>query len=294
MSPDQLREALLMVRDWPAPVQIHITGGEPFLKFDLLLEAVGLATELGIPRYVETNAGWCVSEELVRQRLVALRDAGLQALLISCSPFHAETIPPVRTRLALTTALEILGPGRVSLYLPEWLARIERFGVHKPTPLERHIELFGPEEAGWLFWQNYGLISGGRSGYRLGHLTTRRPPAAFRGQNCRSEILYAHHSHMDLYGNYISGFCGGLTAGDWHDLPQLRAEFESGYYPPLLMRLIQAGPYGLLHMAQDSYGYEPLAGGYAGKCHFCVDIRRNLVNQDGFSELRPKEFYIAF
>ncbi len=293
MSPQEVAAALEAVLTWPQPVQVHITGGEPFLKFDLLLEAVRLAAELGIPRYAETNAGWCVSEDLVTRRLIALRDAGLQALLISCSPFHAETIPPARTRLAVARSREILGPERTILYLPEWLDRIEAFGTNTTTPLERWVEGLGPADAGRLLWDGYGLISGGRSGYRLGHLIARRPAEGFRGNHCRREILHAHHSHLDLYGNYISGFCGGLTVGDWHDLPQIRADFQAGRYPPLVEVLIRAGPFGLFEMARQDYGYEPLPPGYAGKCHLCVDVRRMLVQRGEFPELRPVEFYDA-
>lgn len=300
MSLERLQEGLRALAAWPRPVQVHITGGEPFLKFDLLLEAVRLATELGIPCYLETNAGWCVSEDLVTRRLVALRDAGLQAALISCSPFHAETIPTTRTRLALAKALEILGPGRVILYQsewlaqPEWLAQTGQFGMGETVTLESYVEHLGADQAGQLLWQGFGLMGGGRSGYRLGHLVARKAAQAFRGQNCLFEILYAHHSHMDLYGNYIPGFCGGLTSGDWHDLPQIRTRFQAGRYPPLLEILIQDGPLGLFEMAQEHYGYTSLRGGYADKCHLCVDVRRTLVERDSFPELEPRAFYGAF
>jgi len=44
-------------------------------------------------------------------------------------------------------------------------------------------------------------------------------------------------------------------------------------------------------MAQAKYEYRPLAEGYTGKCHLCVDVRRHLVNVGGFAELRPRGFY---
>ena len=39
---------------------VNITGGEPFLHFDLLLEGTRVATELGIYVYLETSAAWCL------------------------------------------------------------------------------------------------------------------------------------------------------------------------------------------------------------------------------------------
>jgi hypothetical protein len=122
----------------------------------------------------------------------------------------------------------------------------------------------------------------------------RRPAQAFAEADCVADVLYAHHSHFDLYGNFISGFCGGLTVGDWRDLPRVLADFSAGRYPALIEVLVHRGPYGLLQLASDQHGYQPLADGYAGKCHLCVDVRRHLVEKGGFAELRPRGFYEAF
>jgi hypothetical protein len=301
IAESQLREMFEAVLSLPQPAQVHITGGEPFLRFDLLVEAVRMAAELGIPRYVETNAGWCVSESSATQRLTILREAGLQALLISCSPFHAESIPPARTRLANQTAVEVFGADRVILYQPEWLRRIEQFGTERPSSLQGYVEALGQADAGNLLWDGYGLIAGGRCGYELGYLANLRPVDAFRGEDCRAEILYAQHSHMDLHGNFIPGFCGGLAIGDWHDLSGLRTRILHGQFPPLTGILVAGGPFSLYEMVRDQGGYIPLADGYAGKCHLCVDIRRWLAagcgpqaGQGEFKELEPEGFYGAF
>ncbi|MEX2753360.1 MAG: hypothetical protein Q6366_016050, partial [Candidatus Freyarchaeota archaeon] len=45
---------------------LHLTGGEPFLNFELLVEGVEMAESLGIPSiFVETNAFWCSDDESV-------------------------------------------------------------------------------------------------------------------------------------------------------------------------------------------------------------------------------------
>ncbi|MCJ7621996.1 MAG: hypothetical protein MUO76_00725, partial [Anaerolineaceae bacterium] len=145
-----------------------------------------------------------------------------------------------------------------------------------------------------LFWDGYGLISGGRSGYRLGHLTQRMPASNFSSENCLHEILYAPHSHFDLYGNFIPGFCGGLSIGSWRDLPKLLEKYHMGDFPELIAILVESGSYGLFRLAQDSYGYVPLQEGYVDKCHLCVDVRRYLVQASCFPELEPKGFYEQF
>lgn len=249
---------------------------------------------MGIPCYVETNAGWCVDADVVRERFTALRNAGLQAVLISCSPFHAERIPLARTLLGIEQALAVFGPGGVIVYLSEWLGQLQSFGVDTTTPLERYVERYGLDRAGRMLWDGYGLIAGGRAGYALERFARQHPAWAFQRHTCRAEILYAHHSHFDPYGNYISGFCGGLTVGDWHDLARVRADYAAERFPPLIEVLVQAGPYGLYQMAVVEHGYEALSDGYAGKCHLCVDVRRWLVGQGEFVELRPREFYDAF
>lgn len=294
MSSQTLGEALEAVTAWSPPPQVHFTGGEPFLHFPLLLEGVELAAKLGIPRYVETAASWCTDQDEARERFLALKEAGLQAVLVSCSPFHAERILPIRAFRAIEAAMEVFGPNQVTVYLPEFVRVVQLFDVERTTPLSRYEERFTLEDARRILWEGYGIISGGRSGYELGHLVARKPEAAFAHADCTVDILYAHHSHFDLYGNYISGFCGGLSIGDWHDLPRLLAEFQAGRYPSLIQVLIETGPYGLFEMARERLGYQALPGGYAGKCHLCVDVRRHLAATGGFGELRPARFYDNF
>jgi hypothetical protein len=293
MSEEGLRAALETAASWnPAP-QVHITGGEPFLHFELLLAGAETGAELGLSCYVETSASWCTDGNDALHRFAALRSVGLDAVLISCSPFHAEKIPPLRTITAMHAALEVFGSQRVILYQPGYLELLQHFGLEKPIPLSRYEDEFGPDASRRILWSGYGLISGGRSGYELGELAPRRPPQAFAGDTCAWEILHAHHSHFDLYGNYISGFCGGLAVGDWHDLDRVVTRFRAEDYPPLVEILIRAGPFGLLEYATQKEGYEPLAE-YAGKCHLCVDLRRFLMQVGSFEELRPARFYDNF
>jgi hypothetical protein len=291
MGEEDLRRALEAVTTWSPAPQVHLTGGEPFLHFELLLEGVRIASALDIVCYVETSAAWCTDEEQAVARFSALREAGLEFVLISCSPFHAERIPPARVVRATRAALQVFGPRRVTVYLPHFLEIVQQFGLERPTPLSRYEDLLGPQGARQVLWEGYGIISGGRAGYRLGHLVPGRPAEAFAGMSCQAELLAAHHSHFDLYGNYIPAFCGGLTIGSWRALPELLNNIRSGRYPPLVAELIDGGPYGLVAMAHERYGYQPLPGGYAGKCHLCVDVRRHLVGLNTFPELRPPGFY---
>jgi len=291
MSQESLSEALDAVASWPRTPQVHLTGGEPFIHFDLLLYGVQEAVARGIACYVETSASWCMDDQETVARFQKLREAGLQAVLVSCSPFHAEAIPPVRTLRAIRAAMEVFGGRGLIIYQAEYLNLIQRHDIDRPISLSHYEQEFGREEAGRILWQGYGIISGGRSGYTLGHLVPSYPADSFARATCASEILHAHHSHFDLLGNYISGFCGGLSVGSWRDLPQVISDFRSGRYPALIDTLIARGPYGLYLSARETFEYEERAEGYAGKCHLCVDVRQHLFERGEFPELQPYGFY---
>ena len=297
MNPEDVQEALETTTHWSHPYQVHITGGEPFLNFPLLLTAVEMAVDLGIPVYLETNASWCVREELVVERFRALLHAGLDAVLISCSPFHSETIPLQRTRLAVQKAVEIFGPQRVILYMQEWMQLLGQFDPSDVLPLEDFVSVYGEEQAGKMFWGGYGLMGGGRSGVRLGHLVPGTPVEAFAGANCHQELLYAPHSHFDLHGNFVPGFCGGITVGSWRELPELTERFSQGDYPPLTEILVEQGPFGLAQLAAEE-SFVPREEGYADKCHLCTVVRAWIVEQGVFpefsAELQPAVFYEGF
>ncbi|MFW5714648.1 MAG: radical SAM protein [Brevefilum sp.] len=296
MTPEAVREALARAKNvWGAGFQVHLTGGEPFLNYPLLLEATGIASGLEIPVYLETNGGWFRDVQKAEDRFRELREAGLGAVLVSVSPFHQEAIPLGRTLDAISAARAVFGGGRVMVYQSDWLPELSRHGLKDRVPLERYMETYGKTQAGLHLWINYGLISGGRAGYRLGEWVPRRPVESFKGETCAEELLHAQHSHLDLYGNFIPAFCGGMRLGDWHDLSELIADYRQGQVPPLIATLLREGPYGLFRQAQDECGYEPLAAGYTGKCHLCVDVRKHLVRAGAHPEtLTPPQFYESF
>jgi hypothetical protein len=135
ISAETLRWPLETLAAWTNPPQVHLAGGEAFIFFDLLLEGTRMAAELGLTVYAETGAAWCVDEAKARDRFATLQDAGLAAMLISCSPFHAEKVPPVRTMRAVRAALDVFGSQGVMVSRSEFLGIVEQFGLEQPTPL---------------------------------------------------------------------------------------------------------------------------------------------------------------
>ena len=48
----------------------------------------------------------------------------------------------------------------------------------------------------------------------------------------------------------------------------------------------------LYEFSVKEFGYQELSEGYISKCHFCIDMRKHIVQRtDEFKELNPREFY---
>lgn len=71
------------------------------------------------------------------------------------------------------------------------------------------------------------------------------------------------------YGNFIPGFCSGLTVGDWHNLLCALDDSQADHYPPLVEVLVERGSCGLVEMARAQHGCHPLPEGYVGRRHIC-------------------------
>lgn len=84
-----------------------ISGGEPFLDFDLLLDIVGHGSSLGGVVTCQTNGYWASNDEQARSRLLALKNAGLDVLGVSVSQFHDVYVRRSRVQRALTIAREL-------------------------------------------------------------------------------------------------------------------------------------------------------------------------------------------
>jgi len=270
---------------------IHLAGGEPFLNPGLLEYAVRRAGDLDIPLdYVETNAFWGTSDEKTESILTAFKNAGLNRILVSCTPFHAEFVPLERTRRVIESGRRILGRGNVLVYTDFFYRQLRDLHPDRPMILEDYIALLGEEQAALVLAGECGLIPNGRAATELAFLYVRRAPSAYFGETCRRELGNPHHVHIDLYGNYIAGLCAGISLGNGYNLDRLYGETDfTGR--PVLGCLAEGGVEALFHWARTNYGFEENPEGYIAKCHLCLDIRRFLVQKQKFSELQPAAFY---
>ena len=103
--------------------RIHLTGGEPFLYWDHLVEILRKGSEqsLGPVDLIETNGFWATDDRLIADRLDMLVVLGMRRLKISIDPFHQEYVDIEPARRLASVATEKLGPERVQVRWEKYL-----------------------------------------------------------------------------------------------------------------------------------------------------------------------------
>jgi hypothetical protein len=271
---------------------IHLSGGEPFLRPDLLASAVAAVSKRNLPiDYVETNAFWCRDDAKTEDILLNMKNAGLPAILVSASPFHSEFIPLDRVERAVRVGRKVFGAEGVLLYTDFFYDQLRTADPKYPITFEDYLEAVGLDRAALFLSDRYGLIPNGRAALDLAPLFEQKTASAFFGTACRVEMANPHHAHIDCYGNTITGLCAGISIGDGRNLDSLFAGIDLEERPFLRM-MAEEGVEGLFEYAVRETGYREEPDGYIAKCHLCLDIRRHLVKCGrAFAELAPLEFY---
>ena len=271
-----VEEALRLWRELieasPHGCRIHVTGGEPFGRWSLLISILRRARRRGLGPLVkvETNAYWAVDEAVIRDRLAALDEAGMVTLGIAADPYHQQFVPIESVRRLARLTEEQLGAERVDVRWRDWLA--EGFDTASLAPEERET-LFGRYAADGRDRMN------GRAARQLAPLVDGRPVEAFVDQPCREALLRSKHVHVGPGGWIVPGTCAGLLLGRadqtisvgecWRRLDADHAD------RPILGVLAGQGPAGLLSEARAT-GFRQ-APSYASKCHLCWSVRAHLL-----------------
>ncbi len=254
--------------------KVHLTGGEPFTNWPALLAVLQAAHDEGLFAHeLETNASWCTTPQLVRQRCRQLQRLDLGRLVVSCDVYHQQFVPFQRVKLLVNVAQDILGSELVRIRWRDFFA----------DPVD--INGLDQAECQRLFlraWQTHRDRLTGRAARMIAPLLDLHPPETFAHRDCYKSIFASRHVHIDPAGNVFPGVCAGLVLGNarnrtldqiWADL----AHTKDG----ILLTLARAGPYGLLQIAHD-LGYQPYRGTFADKCHLCAEVRSFLARTGKF------------
>ena len=246
--------------------RVHLTGGEPFLYWDHLLDILHAGTEqgLGPVDLVETNGFWATDERLVEERLNALVALGVRRFKVSIDPFHQEYVDLKPARRLARLAERVFGPARVLVRWEQYLA--------DGSPV-----LGADRDAAYVeAYHEHPFRFTGRAAGRPAELLASKPADAFASAHCLADFLGAKGVHIDPYGNVFSGTCSGIIVGNVNEKPleEIWRQFHPGR-SDLVGTLCRSGPHGLLEDAR-SLGYRQ-RDAYADKCHLCTHIRQFLL-----------------
>jgi radical SAM protein with 4Fe4S-binding SPASM domain len=97
-----INEAIKLGVEW-----ISITGGEPFLEQELLMNLVEYAKSKGLKTEIVTNCYWAETLETAKYLLNSLQKIGLDVLNLSIDDFHQEYVPIGYTRNAYWAAKKL-------------------------------------------------------------------------------------------------------------------------------------------------------------------------------------------
>jgi hypothetical protein len=269
---------------------LHFTGGEPFMNFPLLCRAVQNAHQLHIPStFVETNCFWAVDERQTRNKLQTLQSLGLKGIMISVNPFYLEYVPFERTLLCVEIGSEIFGANTM-VYQLEFLRRFLALGIRDRLSLDNYLKL----EKNLNFLHQMEFFMMGRAVYQVGTVFNEffpgYPASYFFYQPCDLPFLRSWHNHVDNYGNYLPGFCGGISLGDARNLSSLITEGIDINKKPILQFIIENDFAGFFYFA-CRHGFKAKKNGYYSKCHLCLELRKFLSSIQEYRELQPKIFY---
>lgn len=264
--------------------RVHITGGEPFLYWEHLIEILEAAKKekLGVIDMIETNGFWAVDKKTIEQRLKELDELGTYRLKISCDPFHQEYVDIEFVRLLAEVASSVLGKGRVMV---RWEKYLLHTGENKTiTEADKNSQYISA-------MKDYPCRFTGRAAGQLAELMAATPIGNLVIANCKNAFLGAKGVHIDPFGNVFSGTCSGIILGNiaQNPLENIWCQFHpSGN--EFLSTLFNFGPAGLLKQVLE-LGYKQREF-YADKCNLCTDIRRFLFDKGLYKSIvGPTECY---
>ena len=261
----QIEDVYKQAKDVEGIEEIYFEGGEAFLYYPVLVEAVGRAKQLGFSTGIVTNGYWATGLEDAWLWLRPLAAAGLDRIEISCDLFHGEEAEFTDGHPAITAAKQLgINTGTIAIDPPT--------GYRDPGEQPPGETLTGG-----------GVMYRGRAAEKLAAGLPRQPWASFT--ECPYEDLVdPGRIHLDPLGNLH--LCQGISMGNLFEQP-LKSLLEEYNYKdhPITGPLVDGGPAELVNRYE--LVHEP---GYVDACHLCYSAREALRARFP-AELGPEQMY---
>jgi MoaA/NifB/PqqE/SkfB family radical SAM enzyme len=256
----QLEQILTQAKE-AGVTSIYFEGGEPFLYYAILVQAVRTAAELGFSVGIVSNAYWANSvadaEEWLRPFAGKIAD-----FTVSSDLFHCDESIGKFPRNALAAARLLKIPtGMISIAQPE---------------ADAHESYGQIEDQGAVMFR-------GRAVEKLVSHSTRQLWESFDA--CLHEDLREPgRIHLDPLGNLH--ICQGLVIGNLFEKPlkQICEEYNADAHP-ICGPLLEGGPVALITEYNLPHSFY-----YADACHLCYEARIALRSRFP-QQLGPDQMY---
>ncbi len=257
---EQIEQILQQAKD-AGVTSIYFEGGEPFLYYPILVQAVRKAADMGFSVGIVSNAYWANSvsdaEEWLRPFVGRLANLSVSSDLYHCTESVGE-----RPQNALAAAKWLNIPtGMISVAQPDADARQSHGQIENES----------------------AVMYRGRAAVNLVEKAEGHPWESL--DSCPHEDLREPgRIHLDPLGNLH--ICQGVAIGNLFEKPlkQICEEYDPDTHP-ICGPLLDGGPAALV----TEYNV-PHASSYADACHLCYEVRTAL--RPRFPEcLTPDQMY---
>lgn len=248
---DHLREVFHQALAVRSIYEFYFEGGETFVYYPVLLEAVAAASSLGFRTGLVTNGYWASSVKDARVWLKRLVRAGLDRIELSVDTLHGDGVWPPLAHPGVLAAEEL---------------GLEVDVIHLDPPSGARDE-DGSRSGERLV--DGGIMFRGRAAAVLTEGLPRRSWDSFTC--CPYESLgEPSRLHLDPFGNLH--LCQGLVLGNLRErsLAELLAAYDPDTHP-VVGPLRNGGPAQLVEQYQLEH-----EEGYVDACHLCYTSREAL------------------
>ena len=251
----------------PTVEWISLTGGEPFLLPETLLELVSYTASRGFHTECVTNCFWATTKEEAERILKKLVDVGLDAINISADDFHQRHIPFDRVRNCYEAAKKL----GLKIIIMCAAAKSSRLRVKEVTRLleDKDIRIIGagsPKDHPVALAIETGFIPIGRA-MEIPTEEWLVSNGSFEGP-CRAIL---RDVGIAPSGNVLP-CCSAAASTDTAAIGnvkhnKLRRLIEEASHRPLFRTLSAEGPLGLQRLLGSKR-----RDNYVNRCHLCYDL----------------------